>query len=317
MLFRTVLTRFGVIKLTGILTAFCVLLSLSFYLAFAFIVGEVRNIGIFLSLLIPSLVAPPVCILLLRLNRSLYRVQEELLRTQEGLERRVAERTEELDEKNERLRDEIQEKKQAEAALQREHALLQTVMNSAGNAHLAYLDRSLNYVLVNETLAAVYGYRPEEMIGKNPFALIPNAEGEAICSQVRDTGKAFEVHDFPFEFPGQPERGITYWDWTLHAVKDPGGHVIGLVLSAYDTTERKRNKDRMEQLVLELQESLAKVKTLNGLLPICASCKKIRTDQGYWEQIETYIRGHSEVEFTHGICPECMEKLYPELSEKK
>lgn len=67
-----------------------------------------------------------------------------------------------------------------------------------------------------------------------------------------------------------------------------------------------------EKLIRELQESLAKVKTLSGLLPICASCKKIRDDKGYWNQIEVYIRDHSEAEFTHGICPECFKKLYPD-----
>ena len=58
------------------------------------------------------------------------------------------------------------------------------------------------------------------------------------------------------------------------------------------------------------------IKTLNKLLPICSNCKKIRDDKGYWNQIESYIRDHSETEFTHGICPECSEKLYPEFHNK-
>lgn len=62
----------------------------------------------------------------------------------------------------------------------------------------------------------------------------------------------------------------------------------------------------------ELQDALSKVKLLGGLLPICASCKKIRDDKGYWQQIEAYIRDHSEAEFSHGICPECARTLYPE-----
>ncbi|MEJ2696301.1 MAG: response regulator [Candidatus Sulfobium sp.] len=67
-----------------------------------------------------------------------------------------------------------------------------------------------------------------------------------------------------------------------------------------------------EILIDELQHALAEVKTLSGLLPICAACKKIRDDTGYWRQIEEYISRHSEAEFTHGICPECAKKLYPE-----
>lgn len=63
----------------------------------------------------------------------------------------------------------------------------------------------------------------------------------------------------------------------------------------------------------ELQDALAEVKQLSGLLPICSSCKKIRDDAGYWQQIEGYISDHSEADFTHGICPECMKNLYPQL----
>jgi hypothetical protein len=70
------------------------------------------------------------------------------------------------------------------------------------------------------------------------------------------------------------------------------------------------------KLVTDLQEALAQVKQLSGFLPICSSCKKIRDDKGYWTQIEAYIRDHSQAEFSHGICPECAKKLYPELYEK-
>jgi HAMP domain-containing protein len=68
-----------------------------------------------------------------------------------------------------------------------------------------------------------------------------------------------------------------------------------------------------ERLISELEQALSEVKTLSGLLPICSSCKRIRDDKGYWNQIETYVRDHTDAEFTHGICPECAKKLYPEL----
>jgi AmiR/NasT family two-component response regulator len=63
----------------------------------------------------------------------------------------------------------------------------------------------------------------------------------------------------------------------------------------------------------ELQAALAHVKALSGLLPICASCKKIRSDDGYWQQVEVYLREHSNAEFTHGLCPDCLTKLYPDF----
>ena len=68
-----------------------------------------------------------------------------------------------------------------------------------------------------------------------------------------------------------------------------------------------------ERLIIDLQKALSEVKKLSGFLPICASCKKIRDDQGYWNQIEEYISDHSEAQFSHGICPDCARKLYPEL----
>ncbi len=71
---------------------------------------------------------------------------------------------------------------------------------------------------------------------------------------------------------------------------------------------------KLSKTVEGLQEALSKVKLLSGLIPICASCKKIRDDRGYWNQIEYYIREHSEAEFSHGICPECANRLYPELN---
>lgn len=80
-----------------------------------------------------------------------------------------------------------------------------------------------------------------------------------------------------------------------------------------EIAERKRTQAEREKLIEELQKALAQIKTLSGLLPICASCKKIRDDQGYWNQIEVYLHEHSEVEFSHGICPECAAKLYPDL----
>ena len=67
----------------------------------------------------------------------------------------------------------------------------------------------------------------------------------------------------------------------------------------------------------ELQDALSKVKALSGMLPICASCKKIRDDKGYWQQIETYLSDHSEAEFSHGICPGCAHKIYGNFYKKE
>jgi len=84
----------------------------------------------------------------------------------------------------------------------------------------------------------------------------------------------------------------------------------------FDITERKAVEAERERLLVELQATQDEVKTLKGLLPICASCKKIRDDDGFWNQIEAYITQHSDAHFSHGICPECLKRLYPEFGER-
>lgn len=85
--------------------------------------------------------------------------------------------------------------------------------------------------------------------------------------------------------------------------------------SLKNISERKAAEDERERLIADLQEALTKIKTLSGLLPICASCKQIRDDNGTWNQIEFYIQRHSDAEFTHSFCPECLKRLYPEVFE--
>ncbi len=94
-----------------------------------------------------------------------------------------------------------------------------------------------------------------------------------------------------------------------------GDRVVGTRSYVWDVTERTLALQERERLIRELQDALAKVKTLSGLLPICANCKRVRNDEGYWQRVETFIRERSDIEFTHGICPECLRKLYPAYAE--
>lgn len=84
----------------------------------------------------------------------------------------------------------------------------------------------------------------------------------------------------------------------------------GISILFRDISERKKGQQERERLIGELQKALTNVRTLRGLIPICASCKKIRDDQGYWRQLEVYIRDHSEADFSHGLCPECAEQYF-------
>ncbi len=94
------------------------------------------------------------------------------------------------------------------------------------------------------------------------------------------------------------------------------GQAAGLAVIR-DITARKQTEEKKEQLLVELQNALAEVKKLSGFLPICASCKKIRDDKGYWQQIERYISNRSEALFSLSICPDCAWKLYPDILADK
>ena len=82
-----------------------------------------------------------------------------------------------------------------------------------------------------------------------------------------------------------------------------------------ENTARRQTEVERDRLIQDLQKSLANVKSLSGLLPICAGCKKIRDDKGYWSQVESYVQKHSEATFTHSLCPDCVKKYFPDLDE--
>jgi ligand-binding sensor domain-containing protein len=114
-----------------------------------------------------------------------------------------------------------------------------------------------------------------------------------------------------YSFKLQPHFYEAYWFYGL-VLLALGGAIFGAYrLRVWQLLKREK------ELHMHIQEALANVKTLSGLLPICANCKKIRNDKGYWDQIEGYIQKHSEAQFTHGICPECTEKLYGDIFFKK
>jgi len=112
------------------------------------------------------------------------------------------------------------------------------------------------------------------------------------------------------------DGGVVWTSVGIGCVRDSSRSVRYIVAVLNDITARKRAEHEQERLIAELQKALSEVKKLSGLLPICSSCKKIRDDRGYWNRIESYIREHSEAEFSHGICPDCAKKIYPEFYKK-
>lgn len=99
------------------------------------------------------------------------------------------------------------------------------------------------------------------------------------------------------------------------SVTSSSGAVAGRMASFVDITRRKEIEAEKDNLISKLHDALRRIRTLRGIIPICAACKKIRDDQGIWNQIESYIRDHSDADFSHSICPECSKKLYPEIDQ--
>jgi hypothetical protein len=96
-----------------------------------------------------------------------------------------------------------------------------------------------------------------------------------------------------------------YFDLVVEPLRDPAGKLLGILCSAIDTTSLK-------ETIVKLQQALDEVQLLKGLLPICASCKRIKDEHDTWQPLEGYIQAHSEAKFTHRVCPDCLRKLYPE-----
>jgi PAS domain S-box-containing protein len=127
---------------------------------------------------------------------------------------------------------------QYEQELMHSNQLIESAFNSIDTS-IAYMDREFTFVRVNETYARSAGHPVEFFIGKNHFDLYPHEENQAIFQRVVDTGEPFSVSEKPFEYAEYPERGVTYWNWSLQPVKTADGVVQGVVLSLLDVTERK------------------------------------------------------------------------------
>ncbi len=122
-----------------------------------------------------------------------------------------------------------------------ERGVLQAIMENT-DTHLAYLDPDFDFVAVNSTYCRGSGHSAEELIGRGHFDLFPNEENEAIFRHVRETGEPVEYRAKPFEFPGQPWRGVTYWDWRLTPVRDSEGTLRGFAFSLLDVTRAVRQQ---------------------------------------------------------------------------
>jgi PAS domain S-box-containing protein len=196
-----------------------------------------------------------------------------------------------------------------QASYETEKQLRQMIENSEDI--LGIRDSEGRFRYANRSIQRVLGYTQEQVIGSTGFDLI-HPEDRPAFDETRT------------EFLKKPGTRNSIQFRALHAngswvflevaaynlLDDP--NVRGVVINLRDISERKQAEAKRAQLLGELQEAEAKVNPLSGILPICASCKKVKHERGYWQQIETYLKERTPVEFSHGMCPECNKLWYPE-----
>jgi PAS domain S-box-containing protein len=178
---------------------------------------------------------------------------------------------------------------------------------------IAVLDTEYRILKVNKAMKDRLGVTGDEAIGRKCYEFVHDIESPPeLCPHQRllADGRAHvqEVHE---------ERLGGDFIVTVAPLHDNKGQIIGSVHVAHDITARKRAEVERDRLISELQEALAQIKTLRGFIPICSYCKKIRDDAGYWQQLEAYLRTHSDAEFSHGICPDCLGEMHPSWVEER
>ena len=171
-------------------------------------------------------------------------------------------------------------------------------------------------LLVNTRTEELFGYAREDLLGQKVEVLLPNHLRRRHVKHrasylrhpvVRPMGSGLELY-------GRRKDGTEFpIDISLSPVETGGEILVSAAIR--DITDRKRSLLERERLIVKLQEALDEVKLLSGLLSICASCKKITNERGAWEPLESFLQAHSQATFSHGLCPDCLRKLYPEQYE--
>jgi PAS domain S-box-containing protein len=204
----------------------------------------------------------------------------------------------------------VTERTRSEDALRRSRESFQQVFEDAPIG-MAMLGADVRFGRVNRALCDMTGYSKEELNGLTFDRFVDPAD---LAEQMAAGQEFLENKRSSFKHEGRflKKSGETLWgSLTVERIDDSStGEMLFVLGMLEDISERRRAADERERIITELKEALANVKTLRGLVPICASCKKIRDDKGFWSQVDVYVRDHTEAEFSHGICPECSKRLY-------
>jgi PAS domain S-box-containing protein len=207
----------------------------------------------------------------------------------------------------------ITEQKRAEEALRESEARYRAVIEQSPDG-IYLVDAEKQCILeANPAFAQLLGYTSEEMPGLSIFEFVA-AEREQVKERFQEILKGEAPLVYERQFRKKDGSLVDVWVSSI-AISYWGKKAACTIVR--DLTERKRAEEEREKLICELQEALANIKTLRGLVPICAHCKKIRDDKGYWQQVEVYVRDHSEAEFSHGLCPECIKTYFPNVKKRE
>jgi PAS domain S-box-containing protein len=204
--------------------------------------------------------------------------------------------------------EDISQRKQAEERQRIAEELYRTLAEKSFAG--VYVVQNGRFMFINTNAAQYAGYAKEELLGRLSESMIHPEDRESAGKYAVEMLRG--KRDAPYEFRIVTRQGENRWIMeTVSSINYLGTPAI--LGNSMDITKYKSIAAERENIILQLQKALLEVKRLSGLLPICSSCKKIRNDEGYWEQVEVYIRDRSEAEFSHGICPACANKLYPEI----
>ena len=175
-------------------------------------------------------------------------------------------------------------------------------------------DTNHTILMANDSYWAEFGPLPA---GKKTIKCYEHRFGESCHTELCPLTKVLAgASKYAYE-PTKEKNGATkHFIVTAKPLLNAKDKIVGIVESFLEITGRKQLEEEKGLLIDELKKSLEQVQILSGFIPICASCKKIRDDQGFWSQVETYIGKHSGATFSHGICPDCIRKLYPELADE-
>jgi len=174
---------------------------------------------------------------------------------------------------------------------------------------MLYPEPHFSYVAPSST--KIIGYTPEEHYADSELLFkIIHPEDKLILKKVF---KELNPSDTPIVIRYVHKDGHTVWtEMVISPIYNSDRKITGFDSISRDITEQTIFEEDKEKAILELEKALFEIKTLQGLIPICAGCKKIRNDKDYWENIEIYLKQHLDVQFTHGLCPDCIRKYYPE-----